>query len=138
MGPSGLLFLLEKLKSPSGSLGGGPLSTEYTLVYFQSTPQMKVSPVHDRGITIRIDDEEVKKEVKRAEEGEKETEGGEDEETEEETEEEDEEDEDEDEEDEEGSDEETFGFRPQKKPAPAPVFVPQPKKTFYWIAPFDE
>lgn len=85
---------------------------------------MQVSPVHDKGITIRIDDEEVKREEVQKEGVQKEEE--EEDETEEEAEEETEEDE--------GSDEETFGFRPQKKPVP----MAQPKKTFYWIAPFDE
>ena len=110
---------------------------------------MQVSPIHDRGITIRIDDEEgvQKEEIQRgALKGvQEETEEDTEEETEEETE---ETDEDTEEEEDEGSDEETFGFRPQKKPAPvtqpkAPVTQPkapmaQPKKTFYWIAPFDE
>lgn len=92
---------------------------------------MQVSPVHDKGITIRIDDEEVKREEVQKEEIQKEGQKeAEEDETEEEAEEETEEDE--------GSDEETFGFRPQKKPAP--VFVPPPKRapTVYWIAPFDE
>ena len=103
---------------------------------------MQVSPVHDRGITIRIDDEEeVQKKVQRVAEEEDE---GEEEEEEDETEEEAEEETEEDtEEEDEGSDEETFGFRPQKKPAPVFVTQPkapvtQPKRTFYWIAPFDD
>jgi hypothetical protein len=100
---------------------------------------MQVSPVHDKGITIRIDDEEGGQQKEVQEEVPKEKDEWTEEETEEETEE-DTEEEDTEEEDE-GSDEETFGFRPQKKPAPvtqpkAPVA--QPKKTFYWIAPFDD
>jgi len=113
---------------------------------------MHVSPIHDRGITIRIDDEEVlQKETQQKEEFQRgvlkgvqeETEEDTEEETEEETEETDEDTEEDTEEETEGSDEETFGFRPQKKPVPVSVTQPkapvaQPKKTFYWIAPFDE